>query len=227
MRVPRLRPLAQLSADSKAADLNPTPTPASAPLDGTVLDRWRLATVVEHFLPGMPLYDYGNEVGLLCGGGAHALAPMWWPDTPSVNDKLPSHSREMLALVKFLNTWRPKIKPLRNGDFRFVMHNEQKRVFAFARSVPGDELILVANYGDKKQQVSIPIGRNEGLYSILSPQLKPVELHPILKKSRPADDAWGIPALNMGGSRQKPDAKGNLRFWVRPMAVRIVLLPND
>jgi len=107
-----------------------------------------------------------------------------------------------------------------------VLLDEERKVLAFARSLPGDEVILVMNYGGTKHEVHLSAGTPGQLVALLSPQVKrPSPSAKVPTDSAPSDLTKLAP-LHMGGSRQFVDAEGRISVWVNPMAVRVVLL-ND
>ena len=238
-----------LTYDSKKSGEDVT-VEASKVVTPQVIDRWRLAMVFQLLYSNDYAIPFGEEVGLVQEGPPWYLEPMWWNDLPNPESKRPTYRGDFYALIQMLNTFRSRFAPLRRGDFKPVIADDEKKLLAFSRSLPGDEVILVMNYGDAKQPVKLTVGRPGDLVPVLSPQLKPV---PILRKGRtppssdvvvakqlheggqtqethaqvappPEPDLTKIPELRVGGQREfvKPD--GTIDFWVDPMGVRIVLI---
>jgi hypothetical protein len=186
-------------------------TPPAAKPTAANNDRWRLAMVVHHYLPGSPVTYYGDEVGLYGSAGPAARAPMPWNITPSAAAEPGQYRRDFFALIRLLNIRRGVQAPLRRGDFKTVMLDEERKLLAFARSLQGKEITLVVNYGPQKQRVSVPAGWPGQLIGLLAPQIRP---------------APGRPSLRIGPSRQSADQWGDVTIWVNPMSVRIVVA-ND
>lgn len=159
--------------------------------------RWRLATVLQCFYLGAPMIYYGDA----------------------------DYRNDFASLIKWLNIRREIHAPLRRGDFRPVMVDEKRRLFAFARSLPGDEVILVMNYGGSKQEVILQVGRPGQLVGLLSPRLDPPPQQPLRKPPSP-QGTKPIKPLRMGGSRQYVDTGGHIRLWVKPMSIRVVLVKD-
>ena len=199
-------------------------SPGPIPTDEAV-DRWRLATIFQHFYLGAPVTYYGDEVGVNGGSSLYAAAPMWWNDLPDPQAKPPRFRSDLFALVQWLHSLRDKYAPLRRGEVRPVLFDDGRKLLAFARSLPGDEVILVMNYGSAKQEVALPAGKPGRLVALMSPQVK-------LPPKKGADgapvaaDVSKINRLQVGGSRQFVNPQGTVSLWVNPMSVRVVFV-ND
>jgi len=188
-----------------------------------LLGRWQLYVTLRFFAPEQPVTHFGDEVGF------HFQLPlsrpaMWWNDLENPESKEPNYRGDFYALIQMLNTFRARFAPLRRGDFKPLIADDEKKLLAFARTLPGDEIILVMNYGDAKQSVTLTVGRPGDLVQVLSPQLKPM---PMVRKGQPPPpepDHTKIPELRVGGQREYVKPDGTIDFWVDPMGVRIVVL---
>lgn len=186
-----------------------------------IYSQWRLSVILEYFNLGAPLFDYGNEVGILRSIGSYAHPPMWWPDLPDPKTKTPYYRGDFFSLIQWLNETRTKYAPIRRGDLREVMLDEANHILAFARTNKNEEVILVMNYGSTKQRVMLPAG---------NPGQKVISLSPHLTR-RPARgakkiDYTAIRRLSVGAARQFVNKEGKIRMWIDPMSVRIVLISN-
>ena len=152
--------------------------------------------------------------------------PKWWTDLEGQETKTPQYREDFVALVKRLHSLRDTQTALRSGTYRTVLADEDNKLLAFARTLPDVELILVMNYGSKKQKLALPVGRPGQLVGVLTPQLKPSKFSGFKKpKKKPgADD---LPALRVGGSRQFVTDAGTISLNIKPMSVRVVIVLED
>ncbi len=171
-------------------------------------DKLRLATVFHHFFLGAPLTYFGTEGGVL------------WPTGVATDGEKPTEGKDAAQeaggdyyeLLRLLNNRRDEHAALRHGDFRPVMLDEERKILAFARSLPGDEVIVVINYGPDKHRIKLPTSWPRQMVGLLSLQIRPTP--------------HGGPAFRVAGARQESDQWGDVLFWMKPMSVRLMLV-ND
>ncbi len=186
--------------------------------------RWRLATILQHFLPGAPVTMYGDEVGVYGGPTiVNAERPMWWDDLDGAKTKSPDYRGDSFALIQWLHQLRQDYAPLRHGDLRPVLWDEDQEILAFARTLPLEEVVLVMNYGSEKRLVNLPAGRPRELVAVLSPQLDPGAARGRARRTSATHDYSKRAELQVGGSRQFVNDGGRIRVWVNPMSARVVL----
>jgi len=193
---------------------------ATAAPDVHARARWRLATIAQHVFVGAPVTYYGDEAGMHGDSGPHARAPMWWNDLPGTETRSRAYQADYAALIQWLHARRQLHEPLRRGEFRVVLMDQARGLLAFARSIPGDEVILLINYGDAKQKVMLPVGKPGQMIGVLGPRLHPI----------PAPDPKGgklIRPLGVGGSRRIVDDAGTTRIWINPETVRLVIVTDE
>jgi len=219
----RLAVLTPLGGPRTGRFLTARSTPAGKP-DRLARDRAQLAIVVQHFVAGAPLTYYGEEVGMYGGKGSLSRAPMWWNDLPDASSKTVDYRGDFAALIQWLHVRRGMETPLLRGGFHPIMLDEKRRLFAFARTLPDDEVILVVNYGGTKHKVMLQAGKPGQMVGILSPQFG--RFAPRTRSGRqPGEPVHTlIHPLWIGGSRQYVDAGRHIRLWVTPMSVRVVLV---
>lgn len=204
----------------KGRQLFPGPVP-----DEAARARWKLATIVQHFLPGTPITWYGDEVGMFGGPGDLADAPMWWSYSVSGAVKSELSQREFYALIQWLHHLREEYPALRKGGFRRVLMDDASKVLAFSRPMPDQEIILVVNYGDAKQLVMLPAGKPGQMVGVRSPHLVPPR--GTKKPAGIAATEGEFAPLSVAGARQFVGPEGKIRMWLDPMSVRVVFLGTE
>lgn len=212
-RYPEPEELAELIAPPKRS------TPSNA-------DHIRLAYVFQAFAPGAPLLFQGEEVTFHIVEHLDHWLPMPWLDLPPPAVPPREYRGDLRALIRNLNLMRERYAPLRRGDFKPLLADDERKLLAFARTLPGDEVILVINHGAEKQRVSLPCAKPGQLVAVLTPQLRPLPVRTAPDQPPALPDPATVKDLRVGGSRQFADANGNVSFWVDPMGVRILLI-ND
>jgi len=195
-----------------------TTAPRTSTPSEKAIQRWRLATAINAFLPGATMMLYGDET--------LSTGPMRWLGSAAPTGDPADYGQDFTALVQWLNSQRKVHEPLNVGEFRTVLVDRKHKVFAFARSLPGDEVILVVNYGDSRQQATLQAGRQGQMIGVLNPQFGFFARQAPSKKEPGSTDRTPIRRLRIGGSRQVIGSDGNIRIWLEPMSIRVVLI-ND
>jgi len=130
---PRL--MTALAAGETRAVRTRRPSPGPKPTEDAI-DRWRLATIVQHFYIGTPMTLSGDEAGMYGGPPPFASAPMWWMDLAEPASKSPDYRGDLVALVQWLHKQREKYAPLRHGGFKTVFLDAEKTILALLDICP-------------------------------------------------------------------------------------------
>ncbi len=203
-----------------AAALSAASGPDSRPSEGQIA-QWRLAATLGYLLPSPPLTVSGDEVGMY-GMGEIARAPMWWIDLPGAKEKLPDYREDFRELIKWLHSRREHYRPIREGSFRVVLADEPHQLFAFARTLPGDEVIVLINYGTEKRKAIVPTSLPGKMIGVLIPYVAAEK-----QKPKPGDPPDIRPAtkdvFRVNGSRQFANDKGEINFWIGPKSARVII----
>lgn len=178
-----------LSVPGKQTAAPPVDPPEALP------NRVRLAIAMQHFLPGAPLLDSGDEAG-------------------------------RIALYRMLTRLRKDLQPLRSGDYKLRLADEERQLFAFSRTVPGDEVIFAMNYGNQRRNVTMRAGKPGQLIGVLNAHLKAAVSGSKPRRRPAARDPDGILRLPVTGTRQFVNSEGEIRFRIAPRSIRIILI-ND
>jgi len=152
---------------------------------------------------------------------------MWWRDIEGTGTQSAGYREDFVALLRQLNNLRDRFKPLVHGGFRNVKLEGVSNVLAFARALPGDETIVLTNYGNATQEVKLSVGWPGQFVGIVHPELAPGPLHPLLQRKQIAKQKKGDagpPGLRLFGSRQYADDWGDITVKVTPKSVRLVIV---
>ncbi len=204
------------SHDAESERESPTPD----------LDQIRLAYVFQAFAPGTPLLFQGEEVTFHIVEHLDHWLPMPWLDLPPPAVPPREYRGDLLALIRNLNLMRERYAPLRRGGFQPLLADDERKLLAFARTLPGDKVILVINHGAENQRVTLPCAKPGQLVAVLTPQLRPLPVRSAPDQPPALPDPATVKDLRVGGGRQFADADGNVSFWVDSMGARVVLV-ND
>ncbi|MEE2645041.1 MAG: alpha-amylase family glycosyl hydrolase [Myxococcota bacterium] len=144
------------------------------PAERAPYERLGLAFVVMMTNPGVPLYYYGDEVGLAGGGDPDNRRAMPWDDA-SLNDG----QLALRALVERLGTLRAENKVLARGRRLVRSASRDTWVYTMLGCGAGSPPITVAiNRADDARSVEVPAGAYDELLSETSMMGGEIELPP-------------------------------------------------
>ncbi|OIQ60976.1 neopullulanase 2 [Moorella thermoacetica] len=107
----------------------------------------RPALILQLTYPGAPLIYYGDEVGLIGGPDPDCRRTMPWE--PGDWD------RELLSFYRRLIRLRHQLRPLRRGFFQPLFTDDQAEVYAYARRLEEEKVIIIVNASDLPQTVTL------------------------------------------------------------------------
>ena len=188
------------------------------------IDRYRVALAVQHFLPGVPMTYFGDEVGLYGRARLDGLAPMWWNDLEAAKTKTRNYRGDVYSLVQFLHVRRGVDEPLRGGAFRVVRADDAKGIFAFGRPFEGGEVVLLVNFSDQKQRIKLKLGKPGELVGMYLPRTSTPKRR---RPGRPAPDHTKITPMHMGGNRHFVSPQGEISTVLSSMTFRVIVLSDE
>ena len=97
----------------------------------------RMAMAFQILFPGCPAVYYGDELGMEGVNDPGCRAGMFWE----------SGDMELHAYVKHLISLRKQSNAIRLGDYRTLMADNERRLFAFERSYGDERVLVVFNRG--------------------------------------------------------------------------------
>ena len=109
-------------------------------------DKLKLAFLFQMAFPGAPAIYYGDEIGLEGGKDPDSRRAFPWKEA--------EWNLEMRAWVKTLIALRKRIPCLRRGDFKQLLAEDG--LYAFARTLGEDKVVMVLNATSRLRKVEIP-----------------------------------------------------------------------
>lgn len=117
-------------------------------LEGNV-DKARLAFLFLFAYPGAPAIYYGDEIGMMGGRDPECRGAFHWEQE--------RWNTEMHSWVKLLVSVRKRLPALRRGDYRFLLADNRRRCFAFARILGDAAVLILMNMGPTRRHVRIQV----------------------------------------------------------------------
>lgn len=145
----------------------------------------KLAVLFQMTYLGAPMIYYGDEVGMWGGNDPCCRKPMLWQDI-KYNDEvyLPNGSKkespdqvkpdmDMFAFYKKLIALRNSSDALQIGDYKTIITDDERNIFAFARTYENEKVIVVINNSPAAIMTEIPAeGKKEAFEEIKGKTLK-------------------------------------------------------
>jgi cyclomaltodextrinase / maltogenic alpha-amylase / neopullulanase len=106
---------------------------------------------------GSPMVYYGDEVGMYGADDPSSRKPMYWEELMPYDDPderivpgLRDHYRRMIAI-------RNTNPALQLGSFETLLMKDSLRMYAFARTLGNDTIVIVLNNSDKPHKLDVPV----------------------------------------------------------------------
>jgi glycosidase len=110
-------------------------------------EKLKLAFMFQMAFPGAPAIYYGDEIGMEGGKDPDSRRAFPWQET--------NWNQELRSWVKTLITLRKKIAALRRGEYVRLLAEDG--LFAFARTLGNEKIVMAMNATGRSRQVEIPI----------------------------------------------------------------------
>ena len=111
--------------------------------------RLRLAVAMQMTFPGSPAIFYGDEIGLSGPNDPGCRMAMQWDGE--------KQDRQLLNWYRQLISLRLASDSLTDGDYRTVLADDGANVYAFSRTVPGEQTLVILNAGAAPWRGRLPI----------------------------------------------------------------------
>lgn len=113
------------------------------------LKRVKLAFLFEFAFPGAPAIYYGDEIGLEGGKDPDNRRAFPWDEA--------QWNVDLRSWVQILIHLRKQYPALRRGTYKRIWVDNQKCGYAFSRQLGAEQVLVILNAGDQKQDFEIPI----------------------------------------------------------------------
>jgi cyclomaltodextrinase len=118
---------------------------------GGDIDKVKLAHAIIFALPGAPAIYYGDEIGLSGGKDPENRGTFPWnPDDWQIN---------LREWVQLLITVRKRQIVLRRGNFQPLMVDDRSHIFAFARTLGNQNVVVAINAGPVPRYARVPVNQ--------------------------------------------------------------------
>jgi glycosidase len=111
---------------------------------------------------GAPMFFYGDEVGMYGADDPSCRKPMYWEELMPYDDPderivpgLREHYRRIIAI-------RNTYAALQLGSFETLLMKDSMRMYAFARTLGNETIVVVLNNSDKPHKLNVPVSWPDG-----------------------------------------------------------------
>ncbi|HCY75785.1 MAG TPA: alpha-amylase [Ignavibacteriales bacterium] len=144
------------------------------------IDKLKMMLIFQMTYVGAPYVYYGDEVGMWGANDPCSRKPMLWEDLVYENEKVkPDQSlktiedenkinSELLEFYKKLIKIRNDNKVLSTGNFKTLLVDDKKGVYAFARETDSTQIIVIINKGKEAAAINLPVDHNEYYTDLLN-----------------------------------------------------------
>lgn len=139
---------------NRLQDNGPNYNPAKPTPD--CYEKLKLEVMFQMCFLGAPMVYYGDEVGMYGADDPSCRKPMYWEDLMPYDDPderivpgLRDHYRRMIAI-------RNSHAALQLGSFETLLANDSLRMYAFARTLGDETIVVVLNNSDKPHRLNVP-----------------------------------------------------------------------
>ncbi len=105
---------------------------------------------------GAPMVYYGDEVGMYGADDPSCRKPMYWPDLMPYDDANERIEADVLEHYRRMIAIRNSFPALQLGLYQPLLADDETGVFAFARSLGEQTLVVVLNNGDQTYKLDLP-----------------------------------------------------------------------
>ena len=146
-----------------------------------VYEKQKLILAFQMTYRGAPMIYYGDEVGMWGADDPHCRKPMVWDDLEYDNEVITKNdgfkkgsgsytiekNKDLLEFYKKMVQIRNNNKVLQDGDLNFIYSNDEKKSFAFERTLGKEKIIAAFNIGNGEDNFKVPVNILKGQFEEL------------------------------------------------------------
>lgn len=152
--------------------------------------RQKLAATFQMSFLGAPMIYYGDEVGMYGADDPSCRKPMLWPERMPYDDPEEKIEQDVLEHYRRVIAIRNTYPALQLGSFNPLAAVDDKGVFAFARTLDGESIVVVLNSSGESHRLDVPSPWPDGTRIVRLDDPKECEL-----VMPPSDDPKARPTL--------------------------------
>ena len=165
----------------------------------------KLFVIMQMTYVGAPMIYYGDEVGMWGANDPDCRKPMVWddiryadeiynpdgsirnkPDKVEINYALLAHYKKMIQI-------RNTHKALQTGDFKTLITDDKKEIYAFSRNYKDETVIVILNNSNFSQDITLELEENTEWKDVLNDTIFHTSDNKIELKT---DRKWGVILTN-------------------------------
>lgn len=111
---------------------------------------------------GAPMVYYGGEVGMYGADDPSCRKPMLWPDLLPYDDPEERIEQDVFEHYRRMIAIRNTLPAVRLGAFEVLQAEARRGLFAFARTLGEEVVVVVVSNSDRGRRVDLPVSWPEG-----------------------------------------------------------------
>lgn len=119
-------------------------------------ERQKLAATFQMTFLGAPMIYYGDEVGMYGADDPSCRKPMLWPELMPYDDPEEKIEQDVLEHYRRVIAIRNTYPALQIGSFDPLAAVDDKGVFAFARTLDGESVVVILNSSGHRHRLDVP-----------------------------------------------------------------------
>lgn len=137
-------------------------------------------TIFQFTFVGAPMIYYGDEVGMWGANDPCCRKPMIWEDISYENERYKPNGKkiisgykveqdkDMLSLYKKLIKVRSEYICLRQGNYKTIITDDKKSIFAYSREFKNEKIIVIFNLDERNHEIEIKFINNHIFVDLLN-----------------------------------------------------------